>query len=354
MPIDYKPLGVKRPTAAKPTQIINMIKNGSFEGRSLEGWKLNNDSSTRAFPYFFDNAGLQDLTVSDPSIYAKTFSSNVCARITADASRPFCIWQAYDPLQWGVPAQEMFPADDVLTPALPYKQYYFAFSMMLVQNSGSTFRLQVQEWDSDKRFIQSQNLDYSGSGWKGDPRYNGWERVWSTFYSSGQTSYFSFAFLKTAADNVYHYFDDLYVGESLEFARAPLNPDTFVDQTFLAPFDKRRFGYLGEQHNSYVGQSYAGPLENAYTVPAGKNALISSIVVNNVGKVRDRFRIAYLPAGAPLSSLTSTNFLYFDKTIDARENLTLANGITLGAGDQLYVAADSGDVTFQLFGSEMS
>jgi glucose-6-phosphate dehydrogenase assembly protein OpcA len=87
-----------------------------------------------------------------------------------------------------------------------------------------------------------------------------------------------------------------------------------------------------------------------YTVPAGKETVVSTIVVANRGASSFTFRIAVRPAGA---SLANQHYVAFDVTVAQSDSSTLTLGITLTATDVITVRASSADLTFSAFGSEM-
>lgn len=353
MAFNYKSLAQVSPSAARPPEIINYIKNPSFEQRSIEGWKLTTDSrtSTPFIRYYLSEALLNNVN-DQPQVYPATWGSNICAYMSADDSRAVGIYTAYNPYQ-SLGVGQICPFPEGLTPCTAQKTYNYGFSLMRwSSNTASNYRLRVQQWDADYRYITNSDLDFSAD-YANTGGTNKWQRVFSTFTTDGRTSYMSFAFYKTSADNIYHMFDDLYVGLHKEYAEVPFNPDV-PDLTYLPPFDKRRNGFLGDVNTSYTGRSFAGPQTLLYTTPASTATIVSSIVVTNIGKVNSPYRIAILPSGVSFENLSLDHFIAFDENVSPRQSRTLAQGITLSAGDKLYVAADSGEINFNLFGAEVS
>jgi hypothetical protein len=353
MAFTYKSLGQVRPSAAQSPKIYNLVKNPSFEGRSLEGWRMQTDSQySSSYTRFYLNEDINSSAYDIPESYPATWGSDVCLYMTADDSRIVGIHTALDPIY--TLSQGQIPNNfDGLVPVKSYKDYYLAFSIQRGNsNNASNYRWSVLEYDADMRFIQEQyldgNADYANTG-----STNKWQRYVSTITTNFRTQYASFSLRKTAVDNIYHYIDDLYFGEFQEYAQAPFNPD-MPDLTYLAPFDKRRFGYIGEHHNSYTGRTFAGPLTNLYTVPSAKSAVISGLTITNSGKVISPYRVAIIPSGTSVANISLANFITFDEVIKPRQSRNQAQGITLGTGDSIYVAADSGEVTFQLFGAEVA
>ena len=89
----------------------------------------------------------------------------------------------------------------------------------------------------------------------------------------------------------------------------------------------------------------------AYTVASSTQAVVSSIVVANLGGTSGTFRIAVRPDGAVLEN---KHYLVYDATLAATDSLTLTLGITLGDTDVVTVYASSANFAFNLFGSEIA
>jgi hypothetical protein len=88
-----------------------------------------------------------------------------------------------------------------------------------------------------------------------------------------------------------------------------------------------------------------------YTVGAGKQAVISTLVVCNRGTSATTFRIAVRPDG---STLANTHYLAYDVAIAANDSTNLTLGITMDASDVLTVYAGNANLTFAAFGSEIA
>lgn len=109
--------------------------------------------------------------------------------------------------------------------------------------------------------------------------------------------------------------------------------------------------------NTYKTMGQAAPGANAdtelYVVPALTQFVESSMTVcnRNTAGVAATFRVAVVPAG---QSLSTKHYLVYDQMVDARSNATLTLGFTMAAGDKVYVRASSADLSFSLFGCEIS
>ena len=90
---------------------------------------------------------------------------------------------------------------------------------------------------------------------------------------------------------------------------------------------------------------------NLYTVPASTQAVISSIVVCNRDSSNNTFRIAVRPAG---ETLNVKHYISFDTDIPARDTISLSLGVSLGNTDLITVTTMSGNVSYSVFGAEIS
>jgi len=87
-----------------------------------------------------------------------------------------------------------------------------------------------------------------------------------------------------------------------------------------------------------------------YTVPAGNSTVVSTLAVCNQLSNVATFRIAVRPAGETLSS---KHYLNFDTQVPGNDQLALTIGITLAATDVVTVYANTANVSFNLFGTEI-
>jgi len=88
-----------------------------------------------------------------------------------------------------------------------------------------------------------------------------------------------------------------------------------------------------------------------YTVPAATEAVISTIVVANRAATAGSFRLSVRPNGA---AQADQHYLAYDVPIAANDSTTLTLGITVDATDVVTVYASSADMSFNIFGSEIS
>jgi hypothetical protein len=90
---------------------------------------------------------------------------------------------------------------------------------------------------------------------------------------------------------------------------------------------------------------------DVYTVGAGKQAIVSTITVANRSATARTYRIAIRPAGA---TLANQHYIAYDVTVGASDTTPLTLGVTLTATDVITVYASTADLSFGIFGSEIS
>ena len=87
-----------------------------------------------------------------------------------------------------------------------------------------------------------------------------------------------------------------------------------------------------------------------YTVPAATSAVCSTLSVCNRG-LSTFVRVAVRPAGA---TLANEHYVVYDAAVNQYDSMFLTLGLTLSATDVVTVYAQTADVTFNLFGSEIT
>ena len=88
-----------------------------------------------------------------------------------------------------------------------------------------------------------------------------------------------------------------------------------------------------------------------YTVPAATKTCIQRIIVCNRSNVPVTFRISVHLAGAGDGNEQYTTY---DETINSNANVSKCKGITINATDVIKVYAETADLTFNLYGEEIS
>ena len=147
--------------------------------------------------------------------------------------------------------------------------------------------------------------------------------------------------------------DGVYFGPSASAGSAGAFPDPSTGGTnsvLTAPFTGRfTTTWAGTPNDSVTVQNFAGAATDLYTVPAGKEAVISTIAVSNPTTSATTYRIAVVPSG---ETLALKNWIAFDIPLSANTTTTLTLGLTLAAGDKIQVSNDTANISFTAFGSE--
>ena len=90
---------------------------------------------------------------------------------------------------------------------------------------------------------------------------------------------------------------------------------------------------------------------DVYTVGSGKSAVVSTITVCNRSASAVTYRIAIRVAGA---TIANEDYIAYDATVPANDTISLTFGITLAATDVVTVYASTANLSFNVFGSEIS
>lgn len=100
-----------------------------------------------------------------------------------------------------------------------------------------------------------------------------------------------------------------------------------------------------------LGQAALAATTNTdvYTVPSGKSAVVSTLVVSNRGSAATTYRVAVRPAGA---ALADAHYIVYGASIPANSSDMFTIGITLAATDVVTVYAVAATVSVSLFGDE--
>jgi hypothetical protein len=105
--------------------------------------------------------------------------------------------------------------------------------------------------------------------------------------------------------------------------------------------------------NKVLGQSApsATTATTLYTVPAATETVVSTLIVANRAATAGTFRISVRPAGA---AQANQHYIAYDVPISANDSTTLTLGLTLDATDVVTVFASSANMSFNLFGVEIT
>lgn len=90
---------------------------------------------------------------------------------------------------------------------------------------------------------------------------------------------------------------------------------------------------------------------DVYTVPSETETVISSIIITNLAGSADTYRLSIRPDGA---AQEDKHYLAFDASIPANDSVALTLGLTMNDADVLTVYAATADLSFQVFGAEIT
>lgn len=88
-----------------------------------------------------------------------------------------------------------------------------------------------------------------------------------------------------------------------------------------------------------------------YTVPASTQTVVSTIVVANRSTTAATYRIAVRPNGA---AIANQHYIAYDVAVGASDSTTITLGITVDAADVITVYASNANLSFNIFGSEIT
>lgn len=88
-----------------------------------------------------------------------------------------------------------------------------------------------------------------------------------------------------------------------------------------------------------------------YTVPGATSAVVSTLVVTNRAATADTFRVSIRIAAA---ADATKQYLYYDVAIPGNDTFVATIGLTLATTDVVTVYAGTANLTFQLFGIQIT
>jgi len=88
-----------------------------------------------------------------------------------------------------------------------------------------------------------------------------------------------------------------------------------------------------------------------YTVPSVTSSVASSVIVCNRSSVLSTFRISIAVGGG---ATANKDYIYYDLPIGANDTFIATIGVTLAATDKVRVYASNTNLSFSLYGSEIS
>lgn len=88
-----------------------------------------------------------------------------------------------------------------------------------------------------------------------------------------------------------------------------------------------------------------------YTAPISTSAVISTLTITNQSSSAGSFRVSVRVAGA---AANAKQYLAYDVPIPGNDTIIMTLGITLATTDVITVYSSSANISFNLFGSEIS
>lgn len=88
-----------------------------------------------------------------------------------------------------------------------------------------------------------------------------------------------------------------------------------------------------------------------YTVPSVTQAIASTLVICNRSEITATYRIAVRPDG---EALADKHYNAYDVELLGNDSISITIGMTLDASDLITVRSSSANLSFTLYGSEIS
>ena len=88
-----------------------------------------------------------------------------------------------------------------------------------------------------------------------------------------------------------------------------------------------------------------------YTVAAATTAVASSVVICNRNSAAATFRVSVSVGGA---ATATKDYLYYDVTLGGNDTFVATIGMSLGAADKVRVYGSTANLSYTLFGQEVT
>jgi hypothetical protein len=365
-----KVLGQSSATAAQASDILNLVKDPSFEGMTVANANnyVTSSSTWLNIPNtlwkYYSTSGYSGSMYVGSSLYNSSWSTfKINTGLVSDASignqalifggnsspntyvTMYITYGLSTAANAGAQSSSYFGGTSNAIPVSPSTVYYYGASAARYQYSSYNFR--VLWFDASGSYITDNSFNPTSSG--------------STF-GRGSTSVTSPSNAAYAGIEIYvEYYlsnsrvqfaiDGVFFGPSSSLSSTTPDPNSTSGNLLVAPFtDRFNSTWTGDVNNSITVKNYAGAATDIYTVPASKAAVVSSIVVANPSISATSYRIAVVPSGETLA-LKHWNF--FDIPLAAKSSQAITLGLTLRAGDKIKISSDSSNTQFSVYGSEL-
>jgi hypothetical protein len=110
----------------------------------------------------------------------------------------------------------------------------------------------------------------------------------------------------------------------------------------------RAYRILGQKNPS------SAVLTTVYTVPAATDAVVSSIVLTNTSGSVGTGVAARVAVNTSSAAVTAANYIAYDVNVPGCDTVTLTLGLTMNAGSNLSVYANSTSLAISVFGTEIT
>lgn len=88
-----------------------------------------------------------------------------------------------------------------------------------------------------------------------------------------------------------------------------------------------------------------------YTVPSLKSSIVSSLIVCNRGAITATFRLSISVGGG---ATANKDYIYYDVLMPPNDTFIATVGITLATTDKVRAYASTANVSFSLYGEEIT
>jgi hypothetical protein len=93
---------------------------------------------------------------------------------------------------------------------------------------------------------------------------------------------------------------------------------------------------------------------NVYVVPASTEAVISTITICNQTSSNASYSLIVMPNGSFASPSSNVNFIIRGAVVPAADSIILTLGLTANAGTVIAANTNFANVSFSIFGSEIT
>lgn len=366
-----KVLGQTSATAAQASDILNLVKDPTFEGMTSANtsvyasgsstwalipntlWNWQSDSGYWGSIYVGSSAytGAAWDTYKSTTSLKNDSQFGTQALILGSTTSPGSYGGWY--LTYGLSKSvnggnisnaNYFGGFNNAIPVTPSTTYYFGLHSSAYQYNSYT--MTVIWYNSSGGYISNSQLSPS-------PGSSTFNRSVSTVTSPASAAYagIEIYFSLYLNNRVQAAIDGVFFGTASSLSSTTPDPGSTAGNLLVAPFtDRLNSTWSGTANNSVTIKNYAGATVDVYTVPSAKAAVVSSIVVANPTTSATTYRIAVVPSGETLA-LKHWNF--FDIPLGANSSTAITLGLTLRAGDKIKVSSDTSNTQFSIYGSEL-